>query len=293
MSWSGTVTCSYCYTRGHNRRKCPELTAKHERSYKMQMERAAEYRAMDPAAAEAQGTDIQWNIDYHERKAEQHRQEYMKRTKIDLATGQKVTNKAAKAERMKKVTCGYCGKRGHTRRVCQNAKNDYAIYVERTRQVRQDWYERFKASGMGIGSMVVGIASGYDSLGQWGRHKVTALVTDIQWDRIDAHHPDSRVLRVKSNSALKGVRGGTSLSDVSLLELDRIADPSTRAELQAAIPSGAIPPMPEGYLTDVKPIKEVFDTSNERPWDYRGYDSDDWRGRVREQLGLPTCAYSS
>ena len=26
MSWSGTVTCSYCYKQGHNKRKCPELT---------------------------------------------------------------------------------------------------------------------------------------------------------------------------------------------------------------------------------------------------------------------------
>ena len=27
MSWNGTVTCSYCYERGHNRRSCPEITA--------------------------------------------------------------------------------------------------------------------------------------------------------------------------------------------------------------------------------------------------------------------------
>jgi hypothetical protein len=26
MSWSGTVTCSHCYQRGHNKRKCPQLT---------------------------------------------------------------------------------------------------------------------------------------------------------------------------------------------------------------------------------------------------------------------------
>ena len=33
MSWSGTVTCSYCYKQGHNKRKCPELTEAIERQY--------------------------------------------------------------------------------------------------------------------------------------------------------------------------------------------------------------------------------------------------------------------
>ena len=25
MSWSGTVTCGWCYEQGHNKRSCPEL----------------------------------------------------------------------------------------------------------------------------------------------------------------------------------------------------------------------------------------------------------------------------
>ena len=44
---------------------------------------------------------------------------------LDFATGEKVTNKAAKAERMRNVKCGYCGEHGHTRRVCPAVKNDY------------------------------------------------------------------------------------------------------------------------------------------------------------------------
>ena len=292
MSWSGTVTCSYCYERGHNRRKCPELSAAHQRDYETQMRLVATYRDMTDAEAQSKGIDRQWNLDYHENKAEHARQEYMKRTKIDLATGEKVTNKTAKAERMKKVTCGYCGQRGHTRRTCQNAKNDYAVYVERTRQVRQEWYERFKASGMGIGSMVVGTTTGYNADGEWGRYKVASLVSSIQWDRIDAHHPDTRAIRLKSNSALKGESRGNHLSDLSLHALDQIGGASS-SEYSAALPSNVIPPMPEDYLTEVRPIKEVFNTSDERPWDYRGYDNDDWRSKVRADLGLPTCAYSS
>ena len=33
MSWSGTVTCSYCYKQGHNRRKCPELSERIKNEY--------------------------------------------------------------------------------------------------------------------------------------------------------------------------------------------------------------------------------------------------------------------
>jgi len=30
MSWHGSVTCSYCYERGHTRRKCPNMKKKHD-----------------------------------------------------------------------------------------------------------------------------------------------------------------------------------------------------------------------------------------------------------------------
>ena len=45
------------------------------------------------------------------------RAEYVKRTGLDPDTGKKVKRKDAKAMRMKNVKCGYCGERGHTRRV--------------------------------------------------------------------------------------------------------------------------------------------------------------------------------
>ncbi len=30
MSWHGTLTCSYCYEKGHTRRKCPEMKRRHD-----------------------------------------------------------------------------------------------------------------------------------------------------------------------------------------------------------------------------------------------------------------------
>ena len=94
MSWSGTVTCSFCFKQGHNKRKCPELSERIKNEYIGAMSMAQQSRA------DGKEHDAQWYGD----RAEAKRQEYIKRTKIDLATGEKVTNKAAKAERMKKVT---------------------------------------------------------------------------------------------------------------------------------------------------------------------------------------------
>ena len=114
MSWSGTVTCSHCYKQGHNKRKCPELSAQIKNQYLGNIAMAQRERE------QGNENDAKW----YEQRAEEKRQQYIKRTKIDLATGEKVTNKAAKAERMKNVTCGYCGERGHTRRVCAVVKRD-------------------------------------------------------------------------------------------------------------------------------------------------------------------------
>ena len=103
MSWSGTVTCSHCYTKGHNKRKCEQLTAQIKDQYLGAAGMAAQQRAA------GNDGDAMW----YEERAEHRRQRYMKRTKIDLATGEKVKNKTAKAERMKNVTCGYCAENGH------------------------------------------------------------------------------------------------------------------------------------------------------------------------------------
>ena len=45
MSWSGTVTCSHCYTKGHNKRKCEQLTAQIKDQYEGAAGMAAKERA--------------------------------------------------------------------------------------------------------------------------------------------------------------------------------------------------------------------------------------------------------
>ena len=114
MSYNGTVRCSYCYKTGHNRRSCPELSRQIEERYHGDVRAAA--------AERKKGNES--DAEYYDTRAEKYRQQYIKRTKFDLATGEKVSNKAAKAARMKKVTWGYCGQRGHTRRTCDLVKLD-------------------------------------------------------------------------------------------------------------------------------------------------------------------------
>ena len=139
---------------------------------------------------------------------------------------------------------------------------------------------------MGIGSMVVGQTHGYNSSGEWGRMRVTALVTGVDWKKISAHNPDNRVIVLRTNAALKGDNRAPRLDNLSLQAID------SPRESQTLIPSGAIPPMPDDYLTDMSGIKEVFKTSQERAWAYTYAGDDDWRTTVRKELGLPTCAYS-
>jgi len=293
MSWNGTVRCSHCYQTGHNRRKCPELTKQYLSKYKFQIAKIAEYEAMTDAEAQANGTDIEWNVNYHKQAAEKYRSEYMKRTKIDPATGQKITNKAAKAERMKKVKCGYCGERGHTRRSCQNVKNDYAIYAARTRQARKEWHDRLKSMGVSVGAMVIHRNQrGYNREGEWGSQTVTGLITEIDWSMVDAHS-DGRPLIVRTNAELRGENGYyvPTLPNMSLDDVER-AGKARNLDL-TVIPAGPAPEFPEGWESRIPSIKEVFSTSDERPWGYQGYNKDDWQEKARADLGLPTCAYSS
>jgi hypothetical protein len=172
MSYHGTVTCSHCYTRGHNLRKCPDYTARVLRYYNDNLGYAATAGAPDP--------------DTYLRQAERYRLEYMKRTKIDPATGEKVKNKTAKAERMKKVTCGYCQEKGHTRRICETVKRDKLVFIEESRRVRVGVLEAARETGIGVGSMIPIRTHGYNNAGEWGTHTSLRYVKSVDWATVAA-----------------------------------------------------------------------------------------------------------
>ena len=202
MSYNGTVTCSHCYQSGHNKRACPSLTAEIKRRYEYQMKEIEAYRTMSDAEIERTNTDRQWNIDYHTNKANRARELYLKRTKIDLATGEKVSNKVAKAERMKNVTCGYCKERGHTRRTCTHVKRDKQVFIEETRRMRIAALESARDLGIGVGSILPIRSTGYDKDGEWRSDLLTLrYIKSVAWDDCHANstkltvtHVDARKL---------------------------------------------------------------------------------------------------
>ena len=256
MSWSGTVTCSYCYKQGHNKRKCPALSERIKSEYE------GAVLMVEEARAKGNENDAKW---YGER-AEGKRQEYIKRTKIDLATGEKVTNKAAKAERMKKVKCGYCGDYGHTRRSCPAVKEDYEVFKVLSKKYRQAAYDKLRELNVNIGSMV------FNRRWQNGEYQNHIyLVTAFDMSAVDYHDQDAKCVKETSPQGHGDIWLTPSQMD-SLI---------ARGKAHASASPVTLKP---NALDGVKLIKEAFPTSDERPYRYGRYGEDE-AAETREALG--------
>ncbi len=192
MSWSGTVTCSHCYTKGHNRRKCPKLTEDILNAYQHYTRAAKRHEEEGDSAGS----------EHYARSAEAYRAKYLKRTKIDPATGEKVKNKAAKAERMKSVRCGYCNDRGHTRRTCKTVKVDKMVFVEQSRRARIAALESAREVGIGVGSLIPMRVYGYHGPRdeqQYGYYLSLRYVKGIDWKAVDSSMPALYALHIEAS----------------------------------------------------------------------------------------------
>jgi hypothetical protein len=272
MSWSGTVTCSHCHLLGHNKRKCPQLTEEIKGKYEGNTRMAAQEREA------GNENDAVW----YDERAEVYRQKYLKRTKIDLATGEKVTNKASKAARMKNVTCGYCKERGHTRRVCQHAKRDKQVFVEETRRMRIAALESAREVGIGLGSMLPIRSTGYDSDGEWRSDILTIrYVKSVLWDECHANRPTLIVKHIDARK-LGAANQSPYTSRDQITKLVQANDTALRyaaAEGQDLPPSSLVPTLdpPKGWLQPTEQslkvaIKQVFPTTGNEYAKSRGYD---------------------
>ena len=270
-SYTGTIRCSYCFEQGHNKRKCPRLTQEIKDRYETQQRLAARYRnrEYDHKLRTGEGRDQErdWNVSYHVNRAEEFRKQYLKRTKIDLATGQKVTNKAAKAERMKNVKCGYCGDYGHTRRVCPAVKEDYEVYKVLSKKYRQAAYDKLRELNVNIGSMV------FNRRWQNGEYQNHIyLVTAFDMSNVDYHDQDAKCVKVSSPQGHGDIWLSPSQMD-SLIQ---------RGKAHASASPVTLKP---NAMDGVKLIKEVFPTSDERAYRYGRYGEDE-AAETREALGF-------
>ena len=277
-SYTGTIRCSHCYENGHNKRGCPRLTSEIKGAYIAQALLAERYRngefdsKLTRNCADLNGVaeSREWNVNYHTNRAEESRKAYLKRMKIDLATGKKVTNKAAKAERMKNVKCGYCKDRGHTRRVCPAVKEDYQVYKALSEKYKQAAYARLQELNVNIGSMV------FTSRWRSGEYKSTMyLVTSFDMRNVDYHNQGAACVKLTSPQG----HGDYWLSVKQIeheITVGRGSASATPLALNAAALNGA------------KLIKEAFPTSNDRPHQYGRYGGEEEVRATRTALGIPT-----
>tara|TARA_A200000159_G_C7320261_1_gene338575 strand:- start:113 stop:895 length:783 start_codon:yes stop_codon:yes gene_type:complete len=238
--------------------------------------------------------DARW----YDERAERYREQYLKRTKIDLATGEKVTNKAAKAARMKKVECGYCGQRGHTRRTCPAVKVDKQVFVEESRRVRIAALEAARETGIGLGSMVPIRSPGYEN-GEWRRDILTLrYVKSIEWESCCAYRPNLTVKHVDARKLGAPNQSPYTSQDqiAKLVQANGAALRYADAEGQDLPVSSLVPSLdpPKGWLQPTEQslaeaIKRQFPTSGTKHNKQRGYDFAYPSGITREiikDLGL-------
>ena len=118
MSWNGTLQCSYCYERGHSRRKCPAMKRHHDQCVAL------------VEAGKANETT------YRQRSAHT---EY-KRMQETLKESNKV--------------CSYCQEGGHRVLTCP----DRLGHVELLRKINKAWKplvaKVFKEIGFGLGALI-------------------------------------------------------------------------------------------------------------------------------------------
>jgi hypothetical protein len=233
------------------------------------------------AAAKEREAGNENDAKWYDERAEVYRQQYIKRTKIDLATGKTVTNKAAKAVRMKKVQCGYCGQRGHTRRTCPAVKVDKQVFVEESRRVRIAALEAARETGIGLGSMIPIRSPGYQN-GEWRRDILTLrYVKSIEWDSCCAYRPNLTVKHVDARK-LGSPNQSPYTSQDQIAKLVQANDTALRyadAEGQDLPVSSLVPTLdpPKGWLQPTeqslaKAIKRQFPTSGTKHAKQRGYD---------------------
>ena len=128
-NYKRSVTCSYCWERGHSQRTCPD-----------------KYPNGTPAQQRARARE------------EEKAQRKLDRTqrKLDKAAGVKV----AKVPRK----CGYCKEFGHIRRKCDVLATDKTRLGDVILDYRNKVVDEVVSNGIGAGALIVSTVNEYDSV---------------------------------------------------------------------------------------------------------------------------------
>ena len=155
-----SVYCRWCYTKGHNRRTCPEYT-----------ERLKEYAV----------NEVESNKQY-DAEAQHNQREYADRIKADkLLDGtphECIKQGSGAGERR----CSYCGVKGHNRRTCEVFKTSKIDYITDTVTYRKEIAKTISAAGIGVGALMTIQPRGgsYDHLNR----NFLYMVVGFEWDTV-------------------------------------------------------------------------------------------------------------
>ena len=141
------IQCAYCYNEGHNKRNCPTMKAHWESN-----------KHLDPKTAghdDLVGVDNSMFSKYYQSYwGDQiaHRQYF---NHLSYMTKRFAPKSETKTKRRKKVSCGFCGSKAHTRRNCKKMKNLIYVLNESNKAFRSQYYDKFiEGMGLGAGALV-------------------------------------------------------------------------------------------------------------------------------------------
>lgn len=239
MSYNGTVTCRYCYGRGHNSRTCPDKTEVYRRRAQSEVDNG-------------EGREGYWH------------KEYAKRTGKWLNGD--AANEMKKKRRGGVRRCKYCNKPGHNTRTCPElatAKNEYERLA---RLARQRVLNGMKEIGLGIGALV--------QMDEYGS-PVLYFVQDIYWDRVNHETlaSNSNMLNLKRLSNASNTSRWYLNQEASLPMLGEMPEGITQynagrqPQLVGPLPQGRGVQPPEGWegLEDID-FKKVFADRQSPDW---------------------------
>jgi len=222
-----------------------------------------------------------------EHATERYAKELARRTGIDPWTGKP----AAKAERMKKYTCSYCQREGHTRRSCQDFKEDKAIYTHLTCVKRAQLLKEVEESGIGIGTVIPHEHKVYDNeINKYVPQKDPMFIMSYMLSACGNFVPEQagvfRAVSLKKLGKL-GVdeySGGPRQRRYSLYQLT-----DKKENLVIGPPPNMREKMPKGWLegADID-YSDAFPPGTFRAWEYRYSEDDEHITKARKVLGFDT-----
>ncbi len=154
-----SVYCRWCYTRGHNRRTCPEHTQNLKEHAEIEVERNEKNDCHDT-----------WR-----------QEDYAKRIKADKLLDGTSFDRPKQTNGSGTRRCSYCAKTGHNRRTCEAfgvAKQDY---LKDAVTYRKDIAKTIAKQGLGIGTLIT-IEPRYGSPNL--HRNYLYMVVEFEWDSI-------------------------------------------------------------------------------------------------------------